>query len=183
MVTWVTYHVMACMRLSQARRKNKSLLETALGFLEFSRVLFQLQLLYYSLEKYMSSTVMNCSDLVKYKDLDWKKATFPNCPSMQSPWLMINCFGELLAELGWKVMLRTCVLLWLSHCCFIGGKYVMFFYYFCPLNWHTFLRMCQKFVAKVSFRVWGDLFKVWMESWAWNQGVLTFPAWYSYAFT
>ena len=61
---------MVCMRLSQARRKNKSLLETALGFLKFSKALFQLQLLNYSSERYMSYTVMNCLDLVKNEDLD-----------------------------------------------------------------------------------------------------------------
>lgn len=102
MVTWVTYHVMACMRLSQARRKNKSLLETALGFLEFSRVLFQLQLLYYSLEKYMSSTVMNCSDLVKYKDLDWKKPlsrTVHPC-NLHDWWstALVNCWPNLVGK-------------------------------------------------------------------------------------
>ena len=42
----------------------------------------------------------------------------------------------------------------------MAGEYIMIFSCFCTMNKPIFLQMCQKFVVKVSFRIWINFLKV-----------------------
>ena len=88
-----------------------------------------------------------------------KKATFTNCPSTIST--IDNRLFWWTAGRTWlehdASYLHSALIVWVLLCWqLVNDVFLLSF----PLNWHTFLRICQKFVVKASFRVWGDLFTV-----------------------